>query len=77
MILKHLLKKENHQESLDGLILEIYNSEIKGLSKENSKSLRYLISEGLIAEVVDASGKKQYKLKKDNEEVSRLIDCFV
>jgi hypothetical protein len=46
MILKHLLKKEDHQESLDGLILEIYDSEIKELSKEISKSLRYLVSAG-------------------------------
>jgi hypothetical protein len=77
MILKHLLNKEDHQDSLDGLILKIYNAEIKELSKEISKSLRYLVSTGLVGEVVDASGKKQYRLIKDKEEVSRFVDYLI
>jgi len=74
IILNHLQVKKDHQESLDGLILEIYNTEIKKLSQEIIKNLTYLMSNGYITETVDASGKKQYKLIMDNDAVSRFID---
>jgi hypothetical protein len=66
--------KEDDQDSLDGLILKIYDVEIKQLSQEIVKNLEYLISLGLIKETEDAQGKKSYKIMRQKEEVSQFMD---
>jgi len=66
--------KEDHQDSLDGLILEIYNVEIKQLSQEIVKNVEYLTSIGFITEIEDVHRNKIYKLMKEKEQVFRFID---
>ena len=70
----YLLMKDDHQECLEGLLLDIYSDTIKELSTEVVKNLSYLISMGFI-QVVDApDGTKHYKLVKTETELAPFVE---
>lgn len=70
------MKKENRQDSLDGLIVEIFNEEIQTLRQEIVRNLGYLMQSTYVAEIHDDRGKIHYQLLKNDTELSRFIDSI-
>lgn len=63
-IIEHLMSKENMQDDISGLVLDIYEKEMKQLSEKIIKHLSELKEKGIITEYKDGKGKQYYKLLK-------------
>ena len=63
-IIEHLMSKENMQDDLSGLVLDIYAKEMKQLSEKIIKHLAGLKENGIIIEHKDEKGNLYYKLLK-------------
>ena len=70
------MKKESRQDSLDGLIMEIFNEEIQALRQEIVRNLGYLIQSAYVTEIQDERGKTGYQLLKSDTELSEFIDSI-
>jgi len=63
-IIEHLMSKENYQDDLSGLVLDIYAKEMKQLSDKIIKHIAGLEDQGIIEEFKDDKGRKFFKLLK-------------
>ena len=64
-ITEHLKLKEDRQDDLNGIILSIYEKEIKNVSDKVVVTLSQMIKNGIIVELKDQNGKSYYHLVKD------------
>ena len=61
-ITDHLKLKENKQDDLNGIILAIYETEMKNLSQKVIMSLSHMIKKGIVTEFKTQGGKSYYQL---------------
>ncbi len=62
IIIKHLQKKKDHQDDLEGILLIVYEKELKNLSGEILTAICDLVSQGILMESKNSSGQKCYQL---------------
>ena len=61
-IIEHLMNKENMQDDLEGIVLGIYDMEMKKLSERILHSLSDLVVNKKIIEIKRKNGKRVYQL---------------
>ena len=64
-IIDHLKLKEKKRDDLNGIILAIYESEIKNLHYKVAQTLANMIRKRIIDEFKDSNGKTYYRLTKN------------
>ncbi len=64
IIIKHLLRKKDHQDVLEGILLIVYERELKNLSGEILTAICDLVSKGILMESKNSSGQKCYQLSE-------------
>ena len=64
-IIDHLKLKDDKQDDLNGIILAIYESEIKKLHSEVIQTLSLMIKKSIIDEFKDSNRKTYYRLIKN------------
>ncbi len=63
-IIEHLRLNKDRRDELDGIVIAIYEKEMKKLSEKIIYNLAEFIAKGIIIENVDQNGKRYYKLIK-------------
>ncbi len=66
-IIEHLMNKEQMSDDLEGIVLGIYDKEMKKLSEKIMKSLSCLVAKRKIIETKGMDGKMVYQLLKDKK----------
>jgi len=66
-ITDHLKLMEDKQDDLNGIILAIYETEVKDLSEKVISSLSRLIEKGIVIESKGQNGKCYYQLIQDKK----------
>lgn len=69
-IIHYLNDQREKMDSYEGLILGISNSEVNRFNRKLLNSLVYLLTNGFIEEYKDKLGKKFYKIKSSNNNLS-------
>ena len=73
-ILTYLRSKLDKKDSLDGILLGIYEDEIRKLSNVIFKNLGYLISIGVIQEVEGPDQKICYRLMETSKNIDQIFN---
>lgn len=63
-IIEHLRPKEDGRDDLDGIVIAIYEKEMKKLSANIMNDLAELLAKGIVSEYVEEKGKRYYTLIK-------------
>ena len=71
-ILSHLENRSDGKDDLDGLIISIYEKEMKSLTENIMKELAVLITKGIIVEHENHYGKRWVQLLKKNNHKARI-----
>lgn len=66
-ITDHLKLKEDKQDDFNGIILAIYETEVKNVSEKVIASLSHLIEKGIVIESKGQNGKCYYQLIQDKK----------
>ena len=61
-IIDHLKQKQDGRDDLDGLVIAIYEKEMKRLTEKIMNDLADLIAKGVVAEYENNNGKRGLKL---------------
>lgn len=66
-IIEHLMNREQMSDDLEGIVLGIYDMEMKKLSEKIMESLSGLVAKRKIIEIKGMNGKMVYQLLKDKK----------
>ena len=66
-IIKYLNSKEGKRDDLDGIVIAIYENEIKNLTKKIMNELAMLLAKGIITEFKNHDGKNWFKFTSNKE----------
>lgn len=67
------MNKKDHRDDIEGILLFLYENELKQLSGEVTTLIRFLLSKGLLKEFENTSGRKYYQLSNSFRFISKNI----
>ena len=76
-IVHHISIQNDRQDSLDGIILGVFDKKFRGLTDKITKNLSMLISMGVVLEALDKRSKKIFKLSIEPADLPKYLKKLI